>query len=285
MPDGTTKTVPMARVLDLVRENPERPEEAALLDARRDAAAGMRVEAARKTLDGLARGGSEAWIREYAAATRALLAEQAGEEGAAALVERFLEASPRSRFLPECVLAQARLVARSADAPPKMVQVFVAAHDKVTELEAPIAIRCRILRDVVGALLRNQQMDTNPFFSSIVQRLTDEVGAGDYGAIVLVEAEAKWTQLIIQRQEAAALQAKGRAPHGVLHELKKLRDGSRLDLPEVRSDIERELGHLLLACGEKEGARGAYESARDLAPDPRRREAAEEALKNLGAAK
>ena len=56
---------------------------------------------------------------------------------------------------------------------------------------------------------------------------------------------------------------------------------SNLDLPEVRSDLERELGRLLLGCGDKEGARGAWERARDLAPDPRRREAAEDALKSL----
>lgn len=86
----------------------------------------------------------------------------------------------------------------------------------------------------------------------------------------------------MQQRAAAADEAKGRQPRGALHEVKKLKDGSDLDLPELRSDIERELGRLLLACGEKEGARGAFERARDQAPDPRRREAAEEALRKLG---
>jgi hypothetical protein len=164
-----------------------------------------------------------------------------------------------------------------------MFEVFGIAHDKVVELDGPITLRCRLLRDVLSELCRNELVDPSPVVSTITGRLMEETGMGrDYGAAVLVEAEAKWAQMFLQRLAAEKEESKGRPPRAALHEVQKLKERSNLDLPDVRSDIERELGRLLLACGEKEGARGAYERARDLAPDPRRREAAEEALKALG---
>lgn len=277
--DGSERTVPVARVLDLVRESRERPDERDLLEARRDVAAGIRPDAARKALDRLARDGAEPWIREYAAAARALLAEQAREEDAVGRLKTFLEENPRSRFVSDCILAEARLRASAAPLP-KGLDLMAASYQRIREIDGPIALRARVLSDTM-AVVAAAGTEEGQFFDTVRARIESELPENDYGAVVLVEAEAKRAQLLTQRRAADADLAKGREPRAALHEVRKLLGAANLDLPEVRSDIERELGRLLLACGDKEGARGAWERARDLAPDPRRREAAEDALKRL----
>jgi len=282
--DGSERTVRMARVIDMVRENADRKEERALLDARRDVAAGIRPDASRETLDRLARDGSEPWIREYAAAARAILAERTREKDAGERVERFLEEYPHSRFQSDTVVARARLLARSRRMDVrKAIADLHAGYDRIAELEGPLALRFRILQDGSELILRYQPEGLHDVFLDPTEGwLLHETGDGkDYGAFLLVGAAAKWAQLLEQQWCAARDAEHKREPRGALEEVKKLRDRAGLDLPEVRSDIERELGSLMLLCGDKEGARGAWEHARDLAPDPRRREAAEEALRKL----
>ncbi len=281
--DGSERTVPMARVLDLVRESDERAEERALLAARRDVENGIRLDAARVALDGLARDGSLPWIREYAAAARSLLAERARDEDMAARLQRFVEDYPRSRFQSDAVLAQARVRARAhGKEVVKATTELRVAHDRIIELEGPLALRFRTLRDGTEIVSEYEPFNFTYFFDPAHENLLKETGDGkDYGAYLLLEAEAKWGLLIVQQRFAADEEAKGRPPRGALQEVKKLRDRAGLDLPEVQSDLERELGRLMLACGDKEGARGAWERARDLAPDAYRREAAAEALKKL----
>lgn len=282
--DGSEKTVRAARMIDMVRENEEREEEKALLETRRDVAAGILTDAGRQTLDRLAKDGSEPWIREYAAAARALLAEAARDEDAAARLQRFVDGFPKSRFQSDCVLAQARIRGRAhGSAFVKATGELRVAHDKIVEIDGPFMLRFRTLRDGTELVIPHQPINFTYFFGPTHEGLMKETGDGkDYGAYVLLEAQAKWGLLLVEQRNARAEEAAGRKPFGALQEVKKLRDRSGLDLPEVRSDLERELGLLMLSCGDKEGARGAFGRARDLAPDPRRREAAEEALKKLG---
>jgi hypothetical protein len=281
--DGSEKTVRMARVIDMVRENEEREEEKDLLEARRDVAAGILTDAGRKTLDRLAKDGSQPWIREYAAAARALLAEAARDEDAAARLKRFVEEYPRSRFQSECALAQARIRGRAhGSAIVKATGELRVAYDRIVEIDGPLALRFRTLRDGAELVIPHQANNIEYFFGPTREGLSKETGDGkDYGAFVLLEAQAKWGQLLVEQHAAGEQIAAGRKPYGALQEVKQLRDRANLDLPELRSDLERELGRLMLACGDKEGARGAFERARDLAPDPRRREAAEDALKKI----
>ncbi len=281
MPDGSERTVPMARVMDLVRESDEREEERSLLEARRDVAFGVRADAARKTLDRLARDGSLPWIREYATAARAILAERTREADAATRLQSFVAEYPSSRFQSDAVLAQARVRGRAhGEDVAKGTNELRAAHDRIVELEGPLALRFRTLRDGTEIAIAYHPENYRYFFGPTHESLVPKT-EGDYGAFVLLEAEAKWAMLIVRQRDAEAEVAKGRPPVGALEEVRKLRDGSNLDLPEVRSDLERALGRLMLQCGDKEGARGAFERARDIAPDPRRREAAEELLKEL----
>jgi hypothetical protein len=284
MKDGSESVVRMARVIDMVRENEERAEEKELLAARRDVAAGILTDAGRATLDRLAKDGSEPWIREYAAAARALLADAARDEDAADRLKRFVEEHPRSRFVSDCVLAQARVRGRAhGSAFVKATGEMRVAHDRIAEIDGPLALRFRTLRDGTELVIPHQPINYTYFFGATYEGLVKETGDGkDYGAYLLLEAQAKWAFLLVEQRNAREEETAGRKPLGPLQEVKKLRDKSGLDLPEVRSDLERELGRLMVLCGDKEGARGAFERARDLAPDPRRREAAEEALGKLG---
>jgi hypothetical protein len=281
--DGSEKTVRMARVIDMVRENEEREEERDLLSARRDVAAGILTDAGRKTLDRLAKDGSQPWIREYAAAARALLAEAARDEDAAARLQRFVEEHPSSRFQSECILAQARVRGRThGSAIVKATGELRIAYDRIAEIDGPLALRFRTLRDGTELVIPHQPINYIYFFGPTHEGLMKETRDGkDYGAFLLLEAQAKWGLLLVHQRNAKEEIATGRKPFGALQEVKQLRDRAGLDLPELRSDLERELGQLMLLCGDKEGARGALERARDLAPDPRRREAAEDALKKL----
>ncbi|HEX5139012.1 MAG TPA: hypothetical protein VFY93_18730 [Planctomycetota bacterium] len=281
--DGSERTVRMARVIDMVRENEENKEEGELLAARLDVAARLRPDAARKTLDRLAKDGSQPWIREYAAAARALLAEAQQEEGAADRIQEFLKECPQSRFQSDCILAAARIRGRAHGSQMiKSTGELRAAHDRIAEIDGPLMLRFRTLRDGTELVIPYQPINYTYFFGPTYEGLAKETGDGkDYGAYILLEAQAKWGLLLAELRNAKEEESKGRMPYGPLQEVKKLRDEANLALPEVRSDLERELGNLMLACGDKEGARGAYERARDLAPDPRRREAAEEALKKL----
>lgn len=281
--DGPETVIRMARVIDMVRENEARDEEKELLSARRDVAAGILSDAARKTLDRLAKDGTQPWIREYADVTRALLAEAAREEDAADRLKRVVDAYPRSRFQSECILAQARIRGREhGSAIAKATGELRVAHDRIAEIEGPLALRFRTLRDGTELIIPHQPINFTYFFGPAHEGLVKETGDGkDYGAYVLLEAQAKWGLLLVEQRNAREEEKEGRKPWGPLQEVKTLRDRAGLDLPEVRSDLERELGRLMLSCGDKEGARRALERARDLAPDPRRREAAEEALKKL----
>lgn len=279
--DGSERTVRMARVLELVREDEGKEEERTLLRARRSVKLDTRVDEARKTLDHLVQDGSEQWIREYAAAARAVLAERTREAGAEDRLRRFAEEYPRSRFQSECAVAVARLRAqRPGLSLTESLDQLRAGHERVVELDGPLVLRYRFLLDGTRLVLQTQPDTFARLLDGLRTLLQKEVGE-DYGAYLLLEAHTKWAVLAENTHSANVEQEAGRQPFAALAGLKKLRNRTGLDLPEVRCDVEQELGRVALACGDKEGARGAWERARDLAPDPLRREAAEEALKKL----
>jgi len=283
--DGQAKTMPVARILELVREDDGKEEERALLEARRDVAAGLRLEAARSVLDHLAADGSAPWIRAYAAAARAMLAEVAREEDAAARLQRFLDDYPHSRFVSDAISAQARVKARAlGDHLVKAVKLIDEAERRIEELEGPLALRHRSLRDVMERMVEFHPEDAlmlvGPAYD---ETLGKAERAGDFGVYLLVEADMKWATLILRRHEADAEEKAGRPPWAALHEMQLVDERATLDLPEVRSDVKRELARMLVACGKRDAAREALLKAKELAPDPRRREMAETALKALDA--
>ncbi len=91
--DGAELDIPGSAFLGLVRERDDVPEEAAFLRAREGALWGLDPDETRTVLErALARKQAPAWMREYAAAGRALLAWRTQEKGALQRVDSFLEA-------------------------------------------------------------------------------------------------------------------------------------------------------------------------------------------------
>ncbi|MHC4161415.1 MAG: hypothetical protein ACYSUM_04695, partial [Planctomycetota bacterium] len=151
--EGKVVTIPLFRILTLVREDDRREDERALLRAREDVAAGLRLDQARPVLDRLAATGIQPWVREYAAAARAVLAERAGEKDGQERIDRFLERHPDSRFLSAMHLAAARLRARAPDLKDPITVVFMQAFGKIEELQGPLLLRFGAVVDSARLLI------------------------------------------------------------------------------------------------------------------------------------
>ena len=280
--EGKAVTVPLRRLLTLVREDDRRDDERALLRAREDVAAGLRLDQARPVLDRLAATGARPWIREYAAAARAVLAERAGEKDAQQRVDRFLAQHQDSRFLSAVHVAAARLRARDPDRKEPLEIVFAKAFDKIEELDGPLLVRFGAVVELVRTSLvidpKHSEVHTD-FAGGLFNEKTKDVK--DMAVHVIVKSCDAWIRLAHKVDTAKRVTALGRKPHGALVELSRLCKWSGHTLPETRSDLHRELGLTKLACGDPAGARAELEKARSLAPGRVRREAAEAALARL----
>lgn len=280
--EGEVVEIPLFRVLTLVREDDRREEERALLRAREDVAAGLRLDAARPVLDRLAASGSRPWIREYASAARAVLAARAQEKDARKRIDTFLEEYAESRFVTEMYVADARLRARAPDRKDPLDVVFSRAFDKIEERQGPLLVRfgaavagfrlateltpryVEMHKDAIGGLLNTKTKDVTDMAVHLAANSTDA-----------------WVRLDQALFDARRVIALGHKPHGPLVAVDRLCRASAFLLPETRSDLYRERGLLRLACADPKGAREDLEEARRLAPDRVRREAAEHALQSL----
>ena len=280
--EGKVLTIPLLRILTLVREDDRREDERALLRARVDAAAGLRLDQTRPILDRLAATDAQPWIREYAAAARAVLAERAGEKDARQRIDRFLEQHPDSRFISAVYVAGARLRARDPDRKDPFEVVFAKAYEKVDELQGPLLVRFGAIVEIIRLALvidpKSIHMHKD-FAAGLLNEKTAD--ATDVAVHVVAKSCDAWIKLAHMLDIARRVTALGRKPHGSLVRVGRLCKLSTRLLPETRSDLHRELGLLKLACDDPAGARAEFEKARNLAPDRVRREAAEGMLERL----
>jgi hypothetical protein len=275
-------TIPLWRILTLVREDERRADERALLRAREDVAAGLRLDQARPVLDRLAASGAEPWIKEYAAAARAVLAERASEKDARQRIDRFLKEHGDSRFAGEVYVAATRLRAAVAGKEDRIDIEFAKAFDWIEERKGPLLVR---FGAVVEAIRLSLAVDANnidvhkDFAAGILfEKTKDET---DMAMHLVAKSCNAWIRLSLFVDSARKVTALGRQPHGALVGVQRLCNLSAHLLPETRSDLHRELGLLKLACGDPAGARKELEKARKLAPGRVRREAADAALARL----
>lgn len=276
--EGGPFEVDLQRVLTLIREQERVPRERALLRARLDASAGVRLDEARPVLDGiLADADAPAWMREYAAAGRAILAEQAREKNAAERVAHFLEEHPRSRFTAELIRARARIAMRAVRGnAAEAIEPVQAAQKEIEKRRGPLLQEYMCLYDAAEYLLTRSYDDFSMFAGNVADKLlTRAEELGDLGTVVLVRSVNSWIVLLHQLSVASDVQARGLPPHGPVTVLRRqLSMGALDELPETRCDLELALGRLLAACGDADAAREAFQRALKLATDPRRREAA-----------
>lgn len=280
--EGKVVEIPLFRILTLVREDDRREEERMLLRAREDVAAGLRFDAARPVLDRLVATGTQPWIREYAAAARAVLAAHVSEKGAQERIDKFLEEYPESRFVSDMYVAEALLRARLPDLKEPLDVVFAQAFDKIEERQGPLLVRFGAA--VTGVRLAFELVPKNidihkDAAAGLLDAKTQDVT--DMAVHVVAKSSDAWIRLAHTLDNARRVAALGRKPFGPLVAVDRLCKASAFLLPETRSDLYRERGLLRLACGDPAGARADLEKARRIAPDRVRREGAEDALQRL----
>ncbi|MHC4222567.1 MAG: tetratricopeptide repeat protein [Planctomycetota bacterium] len=279
---GRELTLPARGLLELVREA-ESEQEKELLSARQSAFAGERAEEVRPVLDRLATEGSKPWIREYAAAARAVLASWAGEKDAGGRIERFLKEHPDSRFVSDLYLAKARLDIRLQTVAEKAFDITEQLNEKIDKLGGPCVVRYRVFEDGARHVVGNNLMDYSFFAKVIDGRMTMEMDKAR-DAISYLLADCMSVRVILAREQSLAAHSleKGQPPFGAMGRVKKLVPRSSYLLPELRSDIQFMLGDLYEKCGHADEAKAAFEEAFKLAPDARRRKNARERADRAG---
>ncbi|MGH7162260.1 MAG: hypothetical protein ACREID_02150 [Planctomycetota bacterium] len=285
--DGATLTIPGRSLLDLVREREDVAEERELLEARRAALAGENLEWARPVLDRAARapGDEKAWVREYAAAARAILAERAGEPDCLERLDRFLEHHATSRLAPWVVVSRARAQARPIADLPKMSGRFFKAAQQIDAMAGPRVIQLDAFVESARAVLRRGDTEEPLFLTEVEKRFTSLRDGTDEIALKLcAESAREWVRLHHARHIRAQAVASGVKPFGALQRIRGVRDSCTFLLPELVWEARHEMAETLRLCGDAEGAAGEFAAAVDAAPDSWRRGRSEEGLARAKAA-
>ena len=154
--------LPIADLLDFVREDPGVAEQKQLLDSRMAVRAGFDFARARPVLDRLAAKATAPWMREYAAAAGAILARKAGEKDAAKRIDAFLKEFPESRFVGEVIVERAWIVADSTEHATDKVEAFGDAFKEIRRRKGPhlVAYRCVPLVAAPNARVNAHRMVT-----------------------------------------------------------------------------------------------------------------------------
>jgi len=148
-------TIPMIRVLEFVREDTKDEEQKRLLEARTAVAAGVELKEACVTLDRLSAKAREPWVREYAAAFRAIAANRRGEEDALKRITAFLRAYPKSRFVCDAIRARAWTESLAITNVRKLMAPFADAFHEIGERGGSYVTLYGCIRD---AALRNTRI-------------------------------------------------------------------------------------------------------------------------------
>ena len=279
--DGKPFTLKVFRLFWLVREDERDPEQKALLAARRDVDAGLRLNAARKVLDRIAAKGGQGWMREYAAAARAILAVRSQEKGVLDTLSRFLESYPDSRFYGRILRARACVLAEPESDPEKVVAIYTDTFKRISKAGGPLLARFGTYVDSSLWMQKNRPGDMGVVLQGIEGKLRELAESQEDMAFVEVaQACFAWANLGIEEARAKEEARLGHRPLGERVIVARVARRRWL-LPEVRSDAHRLLGRLEAACGDENAARTALEQARTLAPDPRRKELASTLLERL----
>jgi hypothetical protein len=259
-------------LLSLVREREGVELERALLEAREAAAWGLDLDGARATLERVLADAPAAWVREYALAARAIVAERAGEKDAAERLEAFLRDHPDSRFVPDALLARARLRSAAETDVEKAQAPFAEANREIRRLGGPWLLVQRARVEAARALLRRFPTEADFYLDAMTGALE---GAADRGeevaAKICARATKAWIELERHVADRADVVARGYPPLGPLARMEKLRDVWSFLLPELASDLRRECAETLLLCNRAAEAEAEFRAAEEAAPDRVRR--------------
>ena len=270
--DGAVLDLPVRGLLRLVREDDRDPDQRALLLARLGLELGP-VEGVGGLLDRLAAGGKQPWIREYAAASRAIAAERAGEKDAATRLDAFLKEHPGSRLRDQVLLARTRLLAHGITAPEHAVRPFMKVFKELKNSDSSLLTRYGILVDAGLLVAEQSQDDAKGFIDSIAESLYEEFKE-DAMAHLIAQSVFMRIKVIMIRRARRHVQKTGQKPVGALLALRQLKLESGFLIDEVRSDLQFEIGVTAQVCGDAAVAKAAFSKSLKLAPDPFRHDRA-----------
>ncbi|MDH3590754.1 MAG: hypothetical protein OER88_02680 [Planctomycetota bacterium] len=262
---GESRVIPVWRIIWLEREDDAVAEERALLHARRDVRAGLRLAKARATLDKLASGGPK-WRREYARASRALAAARSRDADAVQRLEAFAKEFPESRFLGAVIRAHAVQTVPAKVDKGKLVPHFRGAFERIGEAGGPIYIQCATLRDT-GLFLDLGDPGAARLFSQAIRGGLREKAdkKNDVAWDMMAETVALWCELDSVRARRLSARVRGEVPRAALRLAERLARRADLYLEELRCDVWLEVASLREASGKKKSAAEARGKAAALA--------------------
>ena len=273
--DGKVLEVSLRPLLELVRENDAIPAQRDLLRARRAVAAGRDLDEARVILDRTVAKPKEKWMREYAVAARAHLAERKGDKDALERVDAFLRAFPSSRFVGRMHRVRTRILGAKAKDAMSVMDPFFKGYARIEQLEAPRLEEFLVLFDAAHRA-RAIDVASARFDRSLLGTIETKLDttANDYESAIIGQSVQAWIKLIRQSEIRLQAVAAGEKPYGRLTSARQLKASTTMLLPEVQCDAGRELGLTYASCGEHEKARKELEGALKVlgrTPDPWRR--------------
>ncbi len=272
--DGRSLTVRIRQLLALIREDDTDAEQRALLMARGVAYMGEGAATdARATCDRLIKGGKEAWIREYAAAHRAILAVRAKEPDARKRVRGFLDKYPSSRFKGWLIFARAQLDVREAESGVEVQEILEEAFDDILHFKGPliVAFECLVERGRLFAF--GDWRSVGNYANGLRTRFANQLAGENPDAALSVVVESSIIRIAMEWHEQRYVVAidRGKKPYAARVGVASLQSKSKYLLPALRSDVARLLGRLYKACGDAAEAKAAFAESLKLAPDPWRR--------------
>ncbi len=271
--DGKPLTIRTRHLLALIREDDTDAEQRALLMARGVAYMGGAVADARATCDRLIKAGKEAWIKEYAAAHRAMLAVRGKEPDARQRVLGFLDKYPSSRFKAWLIFARAQLYSREAEDGVEVQEILEEAFDDVLHFKGPlvVAFECLVERGRLYAF--GDWRAVNSYADGLRTRFATQLAGAKPDAALSIVVESSIIRIKMEWHEQRYIVAigLGKKPYAARDGVASLSSQSTYWLPALRSDVARLLGRLYKACGEAAEAKAAFANSLKLAPDPWRR--------------
>ncbi len=278
--DGTKRTIPGRSLIDVVRENEADPVQRQLL-ALRTHTSGKDTATTKKALAKIRTEAKKAWIKEYADAALALLSEESGETGE---LDAFVGRYPSSRFGPEILRAGTRIRAQRDPKLTDAIDTFYTTYKLLMQSNASYVEVTAAMRDLATHVLDRDVAGMTFVQKDLIDRLSKDAPrdpkTGDVDLVwhTCALSTRRWVALSVAVNERALL-VKNRTPlDATLRKIRKLKARTSYLLPELHSDVCRELGETLLLDGRPDEAKNEFRAAVEAAPDRARRQAAEEGL-------
>ncbi len=285
LPDGQEIEIDCRRLVDLVREDEEDPEQRELYLARLAVAAEESSDDIRATLDRFAV--RKGWMGEYASATRAFLAARENEKGSGDRVSAFESAYPESRFLNDMELARAYLESHAGDDIDTLINPFLGAWERIEKRGGPVLLQWRGMLAGTRVVKKRELIPIKMFLGTFAGRVREiaALNKEDAAVTILGESALRWAELLIAHDWHGLMREPTYRPIPVRTTLRSCLVGAgSLLLPDVLCDLEYELALVEEACGDRAAGIAGMRRAAALAPDPRRRGLVDAQLKRMAAA-